>query len=193
MSDNEKGEMKMFDYDPESKHRVRGPQESTKLRSRRSREISFSKKNGGDPMLVVHVQVYGAGNTTGQTQTINEYITAPPASSGRKGSLFKLKVIATAVGLLDQFKIEDAQARRRSSANDSDGRTRRRRRLRSSATRTSSTRTRSSIAGALSRLRPAPKKTKPSRSEIRHQDGRSPRPEFHPAARPSSGRLAETK
>jgi hypothetical protein len=101
MSDNEKGEMKMFEYDPETASSAwpAGKYEA----SIEKVEESLSKKNS-DPMLIVHVKVYGNGKTLGQTQTINEYITAPSPSSGRKGSLWKLKAIATAVGLLDQFK-----------------------------------------------------------------------------------------
>jgi hypothetical protein len=101
MSDNEKGEMKMFNYNPEDASSAwpAGKYEA----SIEKVEESLSKKNN-DPMLIVHVQVYGTGATVGQKQTINEYITAPPAGSGRKGSLWKLKAIATAVGLVDKFK-----------------------------------------------------------------------------------------
>lgn len=63
-------------------------------------EETISKKSG-DPMLNVHLTVYGPN---GQTQTLHEYITTAPAGSGRKGSLFKLRAIASALGLYEEFK-----------------------------------------------------------------------------------------
>jgi hypothetical protein len=101
MGDNERGETTMFDYDP--KQASNAWPEGEYEASIEKVEESISKKNS-DPMLIVHVQVYGTGPTVGQKQTINEYITAPAPGSGRKGSLFKLKAIATAVGMLEQFK-----------------------------------------------------------------------------------------
>jgi hypothetical protein len=116
MSDNEKGEMKMFDYDPEQASSVwpAGEYEASieKVEESISKEkVVDGRKSGGDPMLVVHVQVYGAGNVAGQKQIIKEYITAPPPGSGRKGSLFKLKSIADAVGLLAEFKSKTLKPR----------------------------------------------------------------------------------
>ena len=68
-------------------------------------EESISKAQG-DPMLIVSYRVYGApgGPTRGKTLEMKDYITAPPADSGRKGSLFKLKAIAEVLGLADKFK-----------------------------------------------------------------------------------------
>ena len=90
-----------FNYDPEQATNAwpAGQFEAAIIKV----EEDLSKKTG-DPMLKVSIEIYGTGKTTGQKTTIVEYITAPPPGSGRKGSLFKLKSIAAAVGLVEKFK-----------------------------------------------------------------------------------------
>lgn len=63
-------------------------------------EEKRSKKTD-DPMLDVHIKVF---NKAGETQMLHEYITRPPADSGRKGSLFKLRQIAAAIGMEEKFR-----------------------------------------------------------------------------------------
>lgn len=97
-----KGE-NVFDYDPSQASSAwpAGGYEATIEKVEES--LSKEKK---DPMLIITFKVYGmpGGPTKGQTISLKEYITAPPPDSGRKGSLWKLKVLADTLGLGEKFK-----------------------------------------------------------------------------------------
>lgn len=80
-------------------------------------EESLSKEHGtpahGDPMLVVTYEIYGAaaGSTRGQKITLKDFFTNPPDGCAKKGSLWKLRALCTAVGLLEKFKAKTLKRR----------------------------------------------------------------------------------
>ncbi len=94
-----KGNQKMgWNYDPED---ANSSWPAADYEATIERVVETVSKKTGDPMLDIHFLVYGMD---GQTQTVHEFITAPPKSSGRKGSLFKLRALAMIFGVYDAFK-----------------------------------------------------------------------------------------
>jgi hypothetical protein len=104
MADKEGDVMSFFDnLDPE-KAKSSWPAGSYEATITKVEE-SLTKAHG-DPMLIVTYTVYGApgGPTRGKTLELKDYFTDPPTESGRKGSLWKLRALAHAVGLAEKFQ-----------------------------------------------------------------------------------------
>jgi hypothetical protein len=67
-------------------------------------EKSLSREHK-DPMLIITYTVYGApaGPTKGKRLEVKDFITNPPKDSGRKGGIWKLRLICETVGLAREF------------------------------------------------------------------------------------------
>lgn len=108
--------MSFFDnYDPEKANSSwpEGSYEAAIIKA----EETLSKEHGspahGDPTLVITYEIYGAaaGPSRGQKITLKDYFTDPPAGCAKKGSLWKLRTLCQAVGLIEKFKAKTIRRR----------------------------------------------------------------------------------